>query len=80
MIRTSDGVFVQWLTALLFRYSSMVPNSRNPVWGEEFDFYAEELPVQVHEFKYEMKECCGGSVRNRMRVVCCPFFRIILVI
>lgn len=29
------------------RFSSMVPNSRNPVWGEEFDFYAEELPVQI---------------------------------
>jgi hypothetical protein len=27
--------------------SSMVPGSRNPMWGEEFDFYTEELPVQV---------------------------------
>ena len=26
----------------------MVPSSRNPVWGEEFDFYAEDLPVQVN--------------------------------
>jgi hypothetical protein len=25
----------------------MVPGSRNPMWGEEFDFYTEELPVQV---------------------------------
>lgn len=28
--------------------SSVVPNNRNPMWGEEFDFYAEELPVQVY--------------------------------
>lgn len=40
--------FVGWLTTLLLPHSSMVPSSRNPVWGEEFDFYAEELPVQVH--------------------------------
>ena len=27
--------------------SSVVPGSRNPMWGEEFDFYAEDLPVTV---------------------------------
>ena len=27
--------------------SSMVPGSRNPMWGEEFNFSADELPVQV---------------------------------
>lgn len=25
----------------------MVPGSRNPLWGEEFNFSVEELPVQV---------------------------------
>lgn len=29
------------------RFSSVVPGSRNPMWGEEFDFYSEELPVSV---------------------------------
>lgn len=29
------------------RFSSVVPSSRNPAWGEEFDFYAEDLPVQI---------------------------------
>lgn len=27
--------------------SSMVPGSRNPMWGEEFNFSVDELPVQV---------------------------------
>ncbi|PPR87393.1 hypothetical protein GOBAR_AA33296 [Gossypium barbadense] len=30
------------------RFSSMVPGSRNPMWGEEFDFSVDELPVQEH--------------------------------
>lgn len=25
----------------------MVPGSRNPMWGEEFNFSADELPVEV---------------------------------
>ncbi|KAF5197507.1 Bag-associated gram protein [Thalictrum thalictroides] len=29
------------------RFSSMVPGSRNPMWGEEFNFFVDELPVQV---------------------------------
>ncbi|KAI8567079.1 hypothetical protein RHMOL_Rhmol02G0093400 [Rhododendron molle] len=29
------------------RFSSMVPGSRNPMWGEEFIFFVDELPVQV---------------------------------
>ncbi|PSS34833.1 BAG-associated GRAM protein, partial [Actinidia chinensis var. chinensis] len=28
------------------RFSSMVPGSRNPMWGEEFNFSVDELPVQ----------------------------------
>lgn len=27
--------------------SSMVPGSRNPMWGEEFNFSVDELPVEV---------------------------------
>lgn len=27
--------------------SSMVPGSRNPMWGEEFNFFVDALPVQV---------------------------------
>ncbi|KAJ7568211.1 hypothetical protein O6H91_01G023400 [Diphasiastrum complanatum] len=29
------------------RFSSMVLGSRNPMWGEEFDFYVEVLPSQI---------------------------------
>ncbi|XP_016507369.1 BAG-associated GRAM protein 1-like isoform X3 [Nicotiana tabacum] len=29
------------------RFSSMVPGSRNPMWGEEFNFSVDELPVEV---------------------------------
>ena len=25
----------------------MIPGSRNPRWGEEFDFFVDQLPVQV---------------------------------
>uniref|UniRef100_I1P209 C2 domain-containing protein n=1 Tax=Oryza glaberrima TaxID=4538 RepID=I1P209_ORYGL len=28
------------------RFSSMVPSSRNPLWGEEFNFLVRELPVE----------------------------------
>ncbi|KAK8558210.1 hypothetical protein V6N13_038683 [Hibiscus sabdariffa] len=28
------------------RFSSMIPGSRNPMWGEEFNFFVDELPVQ----------------------------------
>lgn len=33
-----------WICILL---SSMVPGSRNPMWGEEFNFSVDELPVEV---------------------------------
>ena len=32
--------------------SSMVPGSRNPMWGEEFNFSVDELPVQVYIIIY----------------------------
>jgi hypothetical protein len=32
--------------AILF-CSSMVPSLKNPLWGEEFNFVVEQLPVEV---------------------------------
>ncbi|KQJ91058.1 BAG-associated GRAM protein 1 [Brachypodium distachyon] len=29
------------------RFSSMVPGSRNPMWGEEFNFFVDSLPVKI---------------------------------
>ena len=31
----------------------MVPGSRNPMWGEEFNFAVEELPVEVVTMIYD---------------------------
>lgn len=30
----------------------MVPGSRNPMWGEEFNFSVDELPVKVLIYHY----------------------------
>ncbi|CAD5172187.1 unnamed protein product [Musa acuminata subsp. malaccensis] len=35
------------------RFSSMVPGSRNPIWGEEFNFFADVLPVQINVTIYD---------------------------
>lgn len=35
------------------RFSSMVPGSRNPMWGEEFNFFVDELPVQINVTIYD---------------------------
>ncbi|CAA7400387.1 unnamed protein product [Spirodela intermedia] len=35
------------------RFSSMIPGSRNPMWGEEFNFFVDELPVQVNVTIYD---------------------------
>ncbi|CAL9163087.1 unnamed protein product, partial [Musa hybrid cultivar] len=35
------------------RFSSMVPGSRNPIWGEEFNFFADMLPVQINVTIYD---------------------------
>ncbi|XP_048233851.1 BAG-associated GRAM protein 1 isoform X2 [Ricinus communis] len=35
------------------RFSSMVPGSRNPMWGEEFNFSVDELPVQIQVTIYD---------------------------
>ncbi|XP_022887772.1 BAG-associated GRAM protein 1-like [Olea europaea var. sylvestris] len=35
------------------RFSSMVPGSRNPMWGEEFNFSVDELPVEINVAIYD---------------------------
>ncbi|XP_038984150.1 BAG-associated GRAM protein 1-like isoform X2 [Phoenix dactylifera] len=35
------------------RFSSMVPGSRNPMWGEEFDFIVDVLPIQINVTIYD---------------------------
>ncbi|XP_044950279.1 BAG-associated GRAM protein 1 [Hordeum vulgare subsp. vulgare] len=35
------------------RFSSMVPGSRNPMWGEEFNFVVDSLPVKIQVKIYD---------------------------
>ncbi|EER99188.1 hypothetical protein BDA96_02G277900 [Sorghum bicolor] len=35
------------------RFSSMVPGSRNPMWGEEFNFFVDSLPVKINVKIYD---------------------------
>ncbi|XP_017411546.1 BAG-associated GRAM protein 1 isoform X3 [Vigna angularis] len=37
------------------RFSSIIRGSRNPVWGEDFNFYVHELPVQINVAIYDWK-------------------------
>ncbi|KAF0933556.1 hypothetical protein E2562_018803 [Oryza meyeriana var. granulata] len=44
------------------RFSSMVPSSRNPLWGEEFNFLVRELPVEVTITMYDWDIVCKCKV------------------
>ncbi|KAJ4802321.1 C2 domain-containing protein / GRAM domain-containing protein [Rhynchospora pubera] len=35
------------------RFSSMVPGSRNPIWGEEFNFFVDSIPSEIHVAIYD---------------------------
>ncbi|XP_047317140.1 BAG-associated GRAM protein 1-like isoform X2 [Impatiens glandulifera] len=35
------------------RFSSMIPGSRNPMWGEEFNFPVDNLPAQINVTIYD---------------------------
>lgn len=37
----------------------MVPGSRNPMWGEEFNFSVDELPVEVVVVLRHWSRCEG---------------------
>ncbi|KAL3700236.1 hypothetical protein R1sor_018258 [Riccia sorocarpa] len=47
------------------RFSTLVPGTRNPMWGEEFDFYVEDLPVEIkvsiHDWDIVWKSTCLGT-------------------
>ncbi|XP_062221084.1 BAG-associated GRAM protein 1-like isoform X2 [Phragmites australis] len=44
------------------RFSSMVPSHRNPLWGEEFNFLVEQLPVEVTITIYDWDTACKCKV------------------
>uniref|UniRef100_A0A0D9YUN4 C2 domain-containing protein n=1 Tax=Oryza glumipatula TaxID=40148 RepID=A0A0D9YUN4_9ORYZ len=50
------------------RFSSMVPSSRNPLWGEEFNFLVRELPVEVTITMYDWDTVCKCKVIGSVTV------------
>ena len=55
----------------------MVPGSRNPMWGEEFNFAVEELPVEVvivsydsyHSYSYGSRKHSCGTIFEEISVM-----------
>ncbi|KAH8949511.1 hypothetical protein BDL97_10G035500 [Sphagnum fallax] len=51
------------------RFSSMIAGSRNPLWGEEFDFYTEELPVQIQVAIYDWEIVWKSQLLGSMSLI-----------
>lgn len=50
------------------RFSSMVPSSRNPLWGEGFNFLARELPAEVTVTIYDWDNVCKCKIIGSVTV------------
>ncbi|CAK9874458.1 unnamed protein product [Sphagnum jensenii] len=51
------------------RFSSMIAGSRNPMWGEEFDFYSEELPVEIQIAIYDWDIMWKSNLLGSMSLI-----------
>ncbi|KAJ1279896.1 hypothetical protein BS78_04G190300 [Paspalum vaginatum] len=50
------------------RFSSMVPSQRNPLWGEEFNFLVDQLPVEVTITIYDWDTACKCKVTGSVTI------------